>query len=175
MKIRNIKEWGYINKKNASIFYLFKTQARISPGLRISLPKGGVVLSFPRSSFRCVFYMSSWINVNPARRLPKWFKMTSKWVQNQPKPFKIIKQIFNIGNNPTQIKQNVILDGFWGSWSARLVPGRSSPKAPNKSILFGRKWQPDAWLWEPFWSQNLSKNNAQIDTKIDAENDATII
>ena len=33
--------------------FIFKAQARIPPGLRIFLPKGGVVLSFPRSSFRC--------------------------------------------------------------------------------------------------------------------------
>ena len=36
----------------------FKAQARIPPGLRKDLPKGGVVLSFPRSSIRC-FVVSS--------------------------------------------------------------------------------------------------------------------
>ena len=36
----------------------FKALARIPPGLRKDLPKGGVVLSFPRSSLRC-FVVSS--------------------------------------------------------------------------------------------------------------------
>ena len=36
----------------------FKAQARIPPGLRKDLPKGGVVLLFPRSSLRC-FVVSS--------------------------------------------------------------------------------------------------------------------
>ena len=36
----------------------FKAQARIPPGLRKDLPRGGVVLLFPRSSLRC-FVVSS--------------------------------------------------------------------------------------------------------------------
>jgi hypothetical protein len=99
--------------------------------------------------------------------------MRSKWIQNRPKPFKIIKQMSQIGKNPTQIKQNVILDGFVGSWSARLVPGRSGPKAPNKTTPpFSPFWPKMAARWlilGAILSQNLSKNNAKIDTKIDAE------
>ena len=37
---------------------LFRAQARIPPGLRKDLPKGGVVLLFPRSLLRC-FVVSS--------------------------------------------------------------------------------------------------------------------
>ena len=40
------------------LLLLFKAQARIPPGLRKVLPKGGVVFSFSRSSFRC-FVVSS--------------------------------------------------------------------------------------------------------------------
>ena len=89
-----------------------------------------VVSSFVVSSLYRVFYMSS------CRSLVRLFGVLSfcrLWIQNRPKPFKIIKQLSKICKNPTQIKQHVILDAFSGSWSARLVPGRSSPKAPNKN------------------------------------------
>ena len=38
--------------------HLFKAQARIPPGLTKDLPKGGVVLLFPRSTLRCLVISS---------------------------------------------------------------------------------------------------------------------
>ena len=69
-------------------------------------------------------------------KVSKLTKMISKWIQHLPKPFKIFKKLPKLHQNQIEIKQNVIWDGFWGSWSARLVPGLSSAKAANPKVDF---------------------------------------
>ena len=74
---------------------LFKAQAHIPPGLRKKIPKGGVVLLFPRSSFRCfvvssfrrslcrgVVVLSMGCTTSRRRNLPKSMKIRLKLHQN---------------------------------------------------------------------------------------------
>ena len=111
---------------------LFKAQTRIPPGLRKTIPKGGVVLLFPRSSlrcfvvslFRCVVVLSFYrwvappvdkeIYKNPSNICAKSIKIHPKWVQHLSQINKnlILYDLGGLGAQGRRKDENPGLKGF---------------------------------------------------------------
>ena len=91
---------------------------------------------------------------NPARRSPKWTKMRSKWIQDPTKPFEILNTLLKICKIQAQIKQNVILECFGGSWGAGSAKGCPQPLAGLHMFRpFCGKLTPNCWFGSHFGTQ----------------------